>query len=207
MSGLVIGIDIDGVLANFNDAYRIRLAEVTGRALIPEGEEPPCWYYATDHYGYTKEEDKATWKSIVEDANFWYDLQPYAGTKNFLIALEHFEFHHAEKYFITTRPGLNVKRQSERWLTKNGWWDEPTVLIARGEKGPLAAGLGVTHFIDDRPENCFSVQDACPNARIVLLSARYNQWAHEECKARNIAVIDTIQTFLEELKPCPVSTK
>jgi 5'(3')-deoxyribonucleotidase len=204
---LVIGVDIDGVLANFNKAYRERLIQVTGRDLIPAvdcsgdtiGSTPPCWSYPVDHYGYTKDEDRAVWKSITEDRHFWRKIEPFARTRGFL---EELYFQHDEVYFITTRPGVDVQLQSIDWLMENGYPDEPQVLIARGEKGFLAHGLGLTHFLDDKPENCFSVRQTCPNARIYMNRTRYNIHAEQVAADRRIVMIDSINQFVEDLEPC-----
>jgi hypothetical protein len=188
---IVLGLDIDGVLADFNRDYRRKLIEVSGRSLIPEGEVPPCWQYAPA-YGYTKEEDSRAWASIKADTTFWANLSEYRGAAKFLWALdvEATIADYAGKpeiYFITTRPGLDVKVQTEEWLGGHGV-DTPTVLISRGDKGLLAKGLGLTHFIDDRPENCYSVKEHSPDTAVFLLSWRYNEAAHEECRKRGISI-------------------
>lgn len=170
-----IGCDMDGVLADFNKAYRERLADVTGRDLIPAGFVPSTWFYATEEFGYTKEEDNATWRSITSDVMFWNNLFAYPDAKWFLQTLLHSL---DEVYFITTRPGRLVKLQSEMWLRRLGYV-EPTVLIAKNAeaKGLLAKGLGLTHFIDDRPENCLAVRRHSPSTKIYLLDYPYNRWA------------------------------
>lgn len=204
----IIGIDIDGVLANFNKAYRAKLIEVTGRDLIPEaacrsnepGEEPPVWFYA-EFYGYTKDEDSKTWKAIIADPMFWRNLEHLRGAKEFLWNLDcEVELHddniaqRPEVYFITTRPGTDVKGQTVTWLSDRDV-DFPTVLITRGNKGQLAQGLGLTHFLDDKPENCFDVKAACPSAEVFMLSCRYNLDAQERAKELGIHVIGELNEF------------
>jgi 5'(3')-deoxyribonucleotidase len=196
MGAMVIGVDVDGVLANFNKAYRQRLIKITGRALIPEGEDPPCWNYAP-HYGYTKEEDSRVWESIKEDRDFWRGLEALPGARALLFALQDVQFYRdAEIYFITSRPGATAKEQTERWLEAHGFID-PTVLIARGEKGFFAQGLRLTHFLDDKPENCYSVKQASPKTHNYLLSARYNEAQHDEAREQGIVVIRTLAEFAE----------
>lgn len=180
----IIGVDVDGVLANFNAGYRQRLIEVTGRNLIPiedcrgaaPGEEPPCWDYAP-HYGYTRDEDKRTWASITNDPRFWLNLAPLPEGEPFLQALQHavlLRNGEVEVYFITSRPGVLVKMQTELWLRRAGWSLPRTVLIARGDKSGIAKGLGLTHFLDDRPENCIGV-DVNTDAAVYMPSCRYNE--------------------------------
>lgn len=199
-----IGIDIDGVLANFNAAYRMKLISVTGRDLIPEGEEPPCWEYAT-HYGYTKDEDSRTWKDILADPWFWQFLAPLPGALSFLDWVDTESRYGPVSglivpYFITTRPGVDTKGQSERWLRPHV--ENPAVLIARSseDKGLLARGLGLTHFLDDKPENCHAVKTAIPSCDVWLLTARYNEWAHEDVRYTDIHVALSLEDFQLQLE-------
>ena len=209
MTQQIIGIDIDGVLANFNKAYREILIKTTGRDLIPEeacrsgkpGEEPPVWDYAA-HYGYTRDEDRATWKAIRESHTFWRNLNALPGTRGFLWDLDidtELANNPPEVYFITTRPGYSVKSQSVEWLSEYGV-DFPTVLITRGNKGQLAAGLGLTHFLDDKPENCMDVKAARPECAVYLLSCRYNEAQQNDCRALGITVIHSLDQFRMALK-------
>lgn len=177
----IIGCDVDGVLADFNTAYRQRLIDITGRDLIPpfvNGHEPSVWNYATDEYGYTKEEDKAVWKNIMSSVSFWEDLRAYPHVPSFLWERDcdiHISLRDIDWYFITTRPGFRVKVQTESWLQNNGI-DYPTVLIAKDAraKGQLAAGLGLTHFIDDRDLNCYAVMHYSPDTQVYMLRHKYN---------------------------------
>jgi hypothetical protein len=202
MAGRIIGVDIDGVLANFNKGYRQKLIEVTGRDLIPEevcrgsrpGEEPPCWNYAP-HFGYTREEDRATWEAIAGDRGFWQGLDVLPGASALLISLKQTELDQdAEIYFITSRPGNTAKEQTEWWLMQHGFRGA-TVMIARGEKGFFAHGLGLTHFLDDKPENCESVKIARPGTHNYLLSCRYNESAHDRLKAQGVIVVNSLHEF------------
>jgi len=203
----IIGIDIDGVLANFNKAYRAKLIEVTGRDLIPEevcrsgklGEEPPVWNYAP-HYGYTKDEDRATWKAIRESGTFWESLAQLPDADDFLWDLDvraetDPPSERPEVYFITTRPGTDVKGQTVRWLSESGIVNFPTVLITRGDKGQLAAGLGLTHFLDDKPENCIDVTLARPECAVFLLSCKYNEADQPRCRNYGITVVYSLSDF------------
>jgi len=82
--------------------------------------------------------------------------------------------------FITNRKdglGLSVDKQSAEWLVRKFWIFYPTVLLS-GEKGPLAKGLKLDYFIDDRPKNVEEVAAYYPECKTVLLDATYNQ----ECK-------------------------
>lgn len=191
MRELRIGIDVDGCLADFNAAYRKTLIKVSGRDLIPEIFEPPCWEYATV-YGYTKDEDRAAWKEITSDPIFWRRLSVLPGAQEFLNNLD--DARHAV-YFITSRPGIATKHQTETWL--RNFVLNPTVLIAKSSehKGIIARGLELTHFLDDKPENCLAVKEHTIECHVYLLDARYNRWADLDPRYADIVRIYDLDKF------------
>ncbi len=201
MKDLRLGIDIDGVLADFNQAYRRKLIQASGRDLIPEGEEPPVWNYAP-HYGYTVQEDEKAWQLIKEDKTFWQYLQPLPGAPTFIewlwrLQQDNWSFGHShEVYFLTNRPGIHAKRQSENWLATHGMGAvPPTVLITRGSKGQLAKSLGLTHLIDDRVENVYDVICAAPACKTYMRRARYNEEKEADVLKYGGKIVNNITEF------------
>lgn len=168
-----IGLDIDGVLADFNRAYAIQLRDVTGRDLIPPGynfDAVPVWDWEKA-LGYTNEEVSEVWKVIKTHSNFWVRLGSLPGARH-LKQLDSDSTN--EIYYITSRPGYTSKIQTELWLKARGVMN-PTVLIS-SNKGPIAAGLGLDVFIDDKPENISDVIKHS-SARCYLLDYPYNRHA------------------------------
>lgn len=174
-----IGIDLDGVLANFTLAYTLTTISITGRDLFPAGwmssaAFPPCWDYP-QAYGYTDEDMTRVWREITKPSGFakgfWRDLTVM--NQEDIKAVRSLQQRH-DVYFMTVRPGETARQQTDAWLEDVGL--TPCTLIC-ASKGPLAAALQLDAFIDDRPENCRNVQDACPRCRVFLLDAPYNQEA------------------------------
>lgn len=147
-----LGIDIDGVLADFNDAYRRKLFEVTNEDRIPVGFQPSVWNYASEQYGYTKAQESATWEAIKRSSSFWLSLDPLEGAVRFLDEVGRMIDHGHEAVFVTSRPGFRAKQQTEEWLKWHGLDATPTVVIA-SVKGPVYAALGITDVLDDKPEH------------------------------------------------------
>jgi 5'(3')-deoxyribonucleotidase len=204
----IIGVDIDGVLADFNKGFREVLKTVSGRDLFNGEVWPPCWDWPT-HYGYTPEEIAAAWQAVATNPTFWSSLDHYEDARPMLKALvAQVREEDAEVYFITSRyESKGLHGQSLMWLLRKslgflrpGEAVLPTVVIARGNKGLLAQGLGLTHFVDDKPENCVSVALANPRCVVVLLRRSYNQgqalqlW--QDYKIVNVA---SLSEFVEEL--------
>lgn len=168
------GVDLDGVCVDFNSAYIQLIKDITGKQLPTPGPDyPTCWNYAAKD-GITPEEDDKVWDHIKQAENyFWAKLPAYPGTKDALGVLLDRRYEGDEIYFITSRPGAKAKFQSELWLRRNGFPD-PTVLVT-SDKGPVAKGLKLDIFIDDKPENCADVALASPNTAVYMVKQPYNR--------------------------------
>lgn len=194
-----IGVDCDGVLADFNTAFINRIIAVTGHndfPLIPF--DIPTWNYP-QHFGYTEEEVSDVWKIIEADPEFWLRLPSYADTQESLRALAGRSHAGDDLYFITSRPGIAAKRQTEAWLRKNGFADRPTVLIS-SDKGLCAAALNLDVYLDDRWENALDVSytkyRACPTTSYLLT----RPWNVENDAAKaGIVRVASVAEFLESL--------
>lgn len=173
-----IGFDIDGVLANFVSAYQATFVRLTGRDDFAPGDvdNPPTWHWP-ELRGYTFEETRAVWASIQVDTTFWMRLQPTAWWAALVLVLPILEEKH-DVYYLTDRPGVAAKRQTEAWLTQ--WLPyslmekTPTVLLT-GKKGWAAAALKLDCYIDDKRENIVDVATQSPMTTPYLLDRRYNQ--------------------------------
>lgn len=145
----------DGVLARFNEAFADRIVQVTGRRLVPADADFPCWAWPR-HYGYTPQEESATWENVKADCTFWYNLQPYPETREVLQRLSRLVTEGHDVYFITSRPGVRAKEQTEAWLVEHWYGHSPTVLISSA-KGLCAQALKLGLYVDDRWENAVDV--------------------------------------------------
>lgn len=199
MSYKRIGVDIDGVLANFCLAFMDLLVEVTGRDLVPESVKEntrtiPIWNWPA-HYGYTREEEQRAWDRVKESDEFWQTLKAMPGATELLDQLNHVN---GDVYFVTSRLGNSAKRQTETWLRFYGAW-EPTVLVNYGNKGKIAQGLQLTHFIDDNADNCKAVLAEVPACSIYLLRCGYNAFYPEPGEDSKIIVVESIDQFTEKV--------
>lgn len=191
----VIGVDLDGVLVDFNRGYRRALTMAADIDRFNGETEPPIWNYASA-YGYSDADDKEAWRTITTSKSFWADLRPLPGSFDFLFALDaatQFDTPPARVYFITSRPGFDTKGQSERWLRRMGY-AHPTVCIVGVKAGDLdkallANALGVTHFIDDKPENVLAVKQTRGSAcQVYCPPRRYNESQQAWMKAKGIVI-------------------
>lgn len=172
-----IGVDVDGVLADFNSGF-VSLAEKTYGITRPSGfmeTWPSTWDYMEPDLGLTGGQISELWELIKASPSWWETLDPLPNAVQDLVYLDMMTLSRLhDVYFITTRVGLHVKSQTERWLSLMGFW-QPTVLISKGDKGPIARGLDLNVLIDDKPENLDSVVTATSGrCACFLFSAPWN---------------------------------
>jgi uncharacterized HAD superfamily protein len=164
---LKIGIDIDGVLANFNSAY-IRLLGRIGGKYVDTSYQPTQWSYETD-LGFDGETVHMAWEEIKK-GGFWYSLDPLADVLDLPDICEDHDV-----YFITQRPGKYAKLESEDWLREHYGVDVPTVLITESGKGPIVKALDLDLFIDDRDKNILDVRRESPRTHCFIVDRPYNR--------------------------------
>lgn len=159
-------------MADFNTTFIERVIAVTGQDLFPPRPfDIPTWNYP-QHYGYTEAQVSSVWAGIVEDPLFWQNLATYPDTLASLQAIAKRSHNGDDIYFVTSRPGIRAKQQTEKWLRNMGLADRPTVLIS-GSKGLIAAGLKLDTYIDDRWENALDVA-VTTRTRSYLLDRPWN---------------------------------
>ena len=169
---LTVGVDLDGVCGNFVSAAR-KLCQELFNGRPDDSLIQTTWAFSS--LGITPEEENILWKKIDSIPNWWltHDVMPDTSLLKPL----------CDKHrvvFITNRKdgtGIPVDKQSAEWLVRKFYIFHPTVLLSN-EKGPLAKGLKLDWFIDDRPKNVEEVASYYPECKTVLLDTTYNQ----ECK-------------------------
>lgn len=177
---MIYGVDIDGILANFTDAYAELLTKASGVKFPKHSPDwPKVWYWERETPGITKAIEQKVWNEIMT-SDFWAHLHALPGALETLNLLDHLAFKGDDVYFITSRPGKRAKYLTEYWLRSHGM-TTPTVLISPSDaaKGQLANALKLDVFIDDKPENCIEVRLARPSdCRVFLVDRPYNRNVH-----------------------------
>jgi 5'(3')-deoxyribonucleotidase len=170
---LNIGVDVDGVLADFTSAARKLMKQMfNGR---PDDKLVQTTW-AFESLGINAQEERQFWNRIDTIPNWWLGHEPLPKT-DLLSQL-------CEKHrviFITNRKdgmGMPVEDQTKVWL-KRTFGIVYTNVIISDNKGPVAEGLKLNAFIDDRPKNVSEVYPKCPGGTYILRTT-YNQ---EFCQA------------------------
>lgn len=203
----ILGIDLDGCLADFTTAYIRLLQRISGvTCTLKEGEEAPCWHFE-EQVGFSSGHVAAAWQEIKQSRHFWETLAPYPETHPALHVLVMAMAEGHEVYFMTNRPGRSAHTQTVQWLLRLGI-RFPQVLICpeidlgddRGKvssKGIIAKGLGITHLIDDKIENCYAVLVDSPKTKVFVRDRRWNRKEHAALIDGGAQVVPTLQEFFE----------
>lgn len=181
--GTRIGVDIDGCLAKFNEAFCVLARAEYSHVIIPpglrDGTWPTRWAYC-DELGLTDRQEDALWARIRE-SGFWRRLDPIPGATAALTRLYQLTTNSTTDwrvYFITSRPGQFAHRHTVEWLAEHGYpWPYVEIVGDPHDKGLAAKALQLDAMIDDRPENLIAVKEHRPACVTYLVDRPYNRWA------------------------------
>jgi hypothetical protein len=171
---LRVGVDIDGVLANFVQAYREVCQDITLRELPTEASD-----WGMTNWNLSKEDHSLAWRTLSGVNNFHTTVLPYDETSVVGEICQK-----CRVFFITTRTatkGLPVEVQTALWLSLYVGVAFPTVLVVEN-KGEIANALGLDAMIDDKPENLASVGEHSKKTQLYLRDQPWNQDAEQKVK-------------------------
>jgi hypothetical protein len=192
---LRIGIDMDGVVADFRSAFH----DAALRCLkhdVPDQED-------FESAGPLSPDDvRRVWDYIARTQNWWMEVQPYEPEQiaRLYSATRAMGW---EVFFMTKRPpsaGDSVQFQTQWWIERFGFY-LPAVLTVPGSRGEVANGLRLDIVIDDQIMNCIEVISAAPTKALLMLRSA-DAVAREHASNRGIGVVASMSeaiTILERL--------
>lgn len=188
----MIGLDIDGVLADFVSPFLRFLEEQTGC-----GEIDPQTYvdpYFSGHSGLSKEIVTECVMKVSNDPQFWEALAPFPSPEQWR-ALDRLS-RRQKLVFVThryERETYDIGQVTCDWLRKHGVAD-PVVYFTQSHKSELIGKLKVELFVDDRHENC---RDVAENTDAVVLMPHrsYNQ-SFNHPRVERIQHLDELFAYL-----------
>jgi hypothetical protein len=194
---LRIGIDIDGVLADFRTAFRQTAERCLRKSAIDadDGEQT--------RGSLSPQDVRRVWDHIAKAPNWWMDVPAYEPAQ---IARLYGLARAArwEVFFMTKRPpsaGDSVQFQTQWWIERFGFY-LPAVMTVPGSRGDIANGLRLDLVIDDQVINCAEVIGA-GITKAVLMLRESDAAAREHAMSRGIGVVATLSealTVLEQLQ-------
>tara|TARA_Y100000310_G_scaffold338954_1_gene430117 strand:- start:89 stop:718 length:630 start_codon:yes stop_codon:yes gene_type:complete len=188
-----LGINLDGVLADYWTAYLRRLRRAHA-ALSPATPMPTS--VAGSARAFSPAVRGHVWQDINASPTFWVDLSPYPDTPDVLRRLEAID----RVYFLTRRYGTNVRSQTATWLTAMGYHRHPSVLVVPTDrdKAALASTLQLTGVIDDSISVGRALRRGAPRCAFRLIAQPWNQTEQVERGRRHLRV-QTVHTALDDL--------
>jgi uncharacterized HAD superfamily protein len=193
---MMVGLDIDGVVADFLPPFLQRLAKFAGNGPIdPQSVTDPSF---TNHPFLSREIISRCVAEVSYDAGFWQELAPLPSAEEWL-ALDRLSREN-RLIFIThryERDTYDIGRITCDWLRKHGI-SNPVVYFTQSHKSELIAKLAVELFVDDRHENC---REAAENTRaLVMMPHRTYNCAFNHPRVQRIQDLTEIFSFLNESK-------
>lgn len=189
---MIVGLDIDGVVADFVSPF----LQVAEQRL---GNGPIQLETITDlsfkEHPYLTEE--VVWKCMEEisyDPQFWQKLSPLISPQEWqkLDSLSR----KGELVFIThryERETYDIHQVTCDWLGKHGI-GKPVVYFTQESKAKLVDHLGVSLFVDDRHENC---RDVAENTQaVVMMPHRHYNQAFTHPKVKRIRDFNELFSYL-----------
>ena len=191
-----IGIDCDGVLANFNHAFVELTVRVLGKDLYPGPAgtfDIFTWNYP-EFFGYTSSDVTKVWDHLKSDPDFWLNIPAYKNTKQAMKVLANLQQSNNDIYFITNRMGVNAKRQTEKWLDRFDMM--PTTVLLSKEKGFCATALALDAYIDDKWENCVDVAMQNDTIKVFCMDQPWNHTKVSDLKIIRVSSILEMLSYL-----------
>jgi uncharacterized HAD superfamily protein len=189
---MMVGLDIDGVLADFVSPFLQILEERTGNERIdPQAYADPNF---SDHPALSSQIVSECILKVSNDPKFWERLDPLPSAEQWKI-LDNLS-RQQKLIFITHRyecDSYSIHQVTCDWLRKHGVSD-PVVYFTQSYKSELIGKLKVGLFVDDRHENCRDVAEN--TSAVVLMPHRpYNQtFTHPG--VRRIQDLDALLPFI-----------
>jgi len=193
---LRIGIDVDGVIADFRTAFHAAAVRCLRRDVSVSQDRQSAGPLSSDDV-------RKVWDYIARTQNWWMDVPPYEPDQ---IARLYSLTRAAgwEVFFMTKRPpsaGDSVQFQTQWWIERFGFY-LPAVMTVPGSRGDLANGLRLDMIIDDQVLNCIEVISAATTKALLMLRAT-DDAAREHASNRGIGVVSSLAeaiTVLDRLQ-------
>ena len=198
-----IGVDLDGVVAQFARGLWSILNETTGRD-VPY-TDPVGW---ADWSPFTENEFDVAFKRARETPGFWLNLKPYHENviplRNFLIVEQDW----CDVFYVTSRVETasncsSILAQTNEWLREHVLLRRHTsvaVVTNPQYKPAMMRALGVRMWIDD---NLSTVLDGIADGQhAYLLSRPWNGLSEGRptTAAMRESTVDTLAEFLDRVK-------
>jgi hypothetical protein len=187
---LRLGIDVDGVVADFRSAFRALAQRELGIAAEDvEGE-------------LSKADVDRLWKCVATASNWWVDIPAYEPdqlARLYTLARRG----RWEVFFLTSRPlsaGDAVQLQTQVWLERGGFLLPSVLTTPAGARGEVARSLRLDLVLDDRLVNCLEIIGASNSRALLIARSEADSKMREGAEARGVGVVTTLAQGLDAIE-------
>ena len=187
---LRLGIDVDGVVADFRTAFRTLAERELGIAADDVESE------------LSKADVERLWRSVGAAVNWWVGLPAYEPDQiQRLYSLA--RRGRWEIFFMTSRPasaGDAVQLQTQVWLERHGFFLPAVLTAPAGARGELCRSLRLDLALDDRMVNCMEIISASNSKALMVMRGTPDAGARESAESRGIGVVTTLADGLDAIE-------
>lgn len=187
---LRVGIDIDGVLADFRTAFHAAARGLVDASLqVGDADEADRVL--------SESAIKRAWREVSDTHNWWTTLSAFepAEIARLYALARRYKW---EVFFLTKRPptrGDTVQIQTQAWLEQQGFY-LPAVVTVPGSRGELANALRLDFVVDDQELNCVEVISASGAKALLMLRDASLATLREQAMNRGIGVVASLEETL-----------
>lgn len=192
---LRIGVDVDGVIADFRSAFRAAARQSLRRDVAEAPGSP-----AEGGEALAPAEIERVWQHIARTSNWWMTVPPFepAGVAHLYSLARACRW---EVFFLTKRPpsaGDTVQFQTQWWIEQHGFY-LPSVVTVPGSRGELANALRLDLVVDDQFVNCAEIIAASATKTLLMLR-QPDAVMQQHASDRGIGVVSSLAEVLPVLE-------
>jgi 5' nucleotidase, deoxy (Pyrimidine), cytosolic type C protein (NT5C) len=184
-----IQVDVDGVLADFMLGAYQYARTIDPTVPFVDTLTTKDW----DHWeGWQPDTVKAVWAHIKESPIFFFKLRSLIGKAEWRQLGVYSKPGH-ELYFVTSRPGVTAKWQTESWIYDQ--MERQGTVVMTADKAGFAKLIKPDFSIEDNAKNASLIGEVIGANKSFILDRLYNRNLHPQSATR----VKTFEQFLERL--------
>ena len=188
---LRVGLDVDGVLADFRTAFRQLAASELGNS--------PS---ASIEANLSKGDVERLWKAVSRLPNWWAGLPAFEPDQIARVYALSRKWRW-EVFFMTSRPpsaGDAVQLQTQVWLEQHGFYLPAVLTAPAGARGELARGLRMDIVVDDHLVNCMEIVGASNSKVLHMARQAMDADRRQQAESRGIGVVATLSEAFDTIE-------
>lgn len=189
---MIIGIDIDGVLADSEPLYRQTINRLFNLTLK---QKDVTSYKYEECAGLTEDQMRLFWKTFYREGG-WLKIKPIKEAKRFLDKLKRKKH---RIVVVTSRPREHIKEETYQWLKEHKIPHSELIFLENHKSKHQAAllrGHKFDYFIEDNYE--YALDLAQKGVKVLLMDYSWNRWGKPHPNIRRIKNLKEAEAIILE---------